>query len=75
MSAFQDDTRILSHHLRFTDPQGSEVWWLRFEACDRAVGCFMQTMPPVNIGRNVEELAYLVLVHSQYNLALGIHIN
>ncbi|KAF8608225.1 hypothetical protein BDV93DRAFT_519278 [Ceratobasidium sp. AG-I] len=49
---------------RVANPQGSEDWWVRFEACDWAVGCFMQTMPPVNLGRNVEELAYLVLVHT-----------
>lgn len=50
-----------------SDPEGTEDWWVRFDACDRTVARFMQTMPPVNLARNVEELACLVLVHSKPN--------
>lgn len=53
--------------LCFVDPQGSDEWWARFDACDRSIGRFLQTMPPVNLARNVEELASLVLVHSTSN--------
>ncbi|KAG9100965.1 hypothetical protein FRC06_003480 [Ceratobasidium sp. 370] len=42
----------------------TEEWWTRFENCDRAVIRFMQTLPPVQMARNVEELAYLVLIHT-----------
>ncbi|KAF8608227.1 hypothetical protein BDV93DRAFT_245111 [Ceratobasidium sp. AG-I] len=49
---------------RVANPQGSDDWWVRFDACDRTVARFMQTMPPVNLARNVEELACLILVHT-----------
>ncbi|GAB1523346.1 hypothetical protein RhiTH_006490 [Rhizoctonia solani] len=45
----------------FYDP---DEWWMRFERVDRAVNRFMETMPPVYVGRNNEELSYLVIVHS-----------
>ncbi|KAF8706834.1 hypothetical protein RHS03_04536, partial [Rhizoctonia solani] len=45
----------------FYDP---DEWWTRFERVDRAVNRFMETMPPVYVGRNNEELSYLVIVHS-----------
>ncbi|KAG8703771.1 hypothetical protein FRC09_003958 [Ceratobasidium sp. 395] len=49
---------------RVTDPSVSEEWWTRFENCDRAIVRFMETLPPVRIASNVEELAYLVLIHT-----------
>ncbi|CAE6449060.1 unnamed protein product [Rhizoctonia solani] len=41
-----------------------DEWWVRFELVDRAVNRFMETMPPVYVGRNNEELSYLIIVHS-----------
>ncbi|CAE6514499.1 unnamed protein product [Rhizoctonia solani] len=49
---------------RVSNHQGSEEWWMRFERCDQAVNQFMETMPPVRLSRNVEELAYLIMVHT-----------
>ncbi|KAG9124633.1 hypothetical protein FRC07_010859 [Ceratobasidium sp. 392] len=49
---------------RLANPQVSEEWWARFDDCDSAVARYMHTMPPVQVARNVEELAYLVLVHT-----------
>ncbi|KAF8744414.1 GAL4-like Zn(II)2Cys6 (or C6 zinc) binuclear cluster DNA-binding domain, partial [Rhizoctonia solani] len=49
---------------RVANHQGSEEWWIRFERCDQAINQFMMTMPPVRLSRNVEELAYLILVHT-----------
>ncbi|KAF8608226.1 hypothetical protein BDV93DRAFT_245115 [Ceratobasidium sp. AG-I] len=49
---------------RVANPQGSDDWWMRFDACDHAVAQFIQTMPPVNSARNVEELACLILIHT-----------
>ncbi|KAG9100966.1 hypothetical protein FRC06_003481 [Ceratobasidium sp. 370] len=49
---------------RIANPQNSEEWWIRFEECDSAVMQYTRTMPPVQFARNVEELAYLVLVHT-----------
>ncbi|CAE6412267.1 unnamed protein product [Rhizoctonia solani] len=42
----------------------SDEWWMRFEQVDRSVNRFMETMPPVYLGRNNEELAYLIIAHS-----------
>ncbi|KDN42349.1 hypothetical protein RSAG8_06840, partial [Rhizoctonia solani AG-8 WAC10335] len=44
--------------------QVSDEWWVRFEQVDRSVNRFMETMPPVYLGRNNEELAYLIIAHS-----------
>ncbi|KDN35276.1 hypothetical protein RSAG8_11711, partial [Rhizoctonia solani AG-8 WAC10335] len=49
---------------RVSNHQGSEEWWTRFERCDQAVNQFIETMPPVRLSRNVEELAYLILIHT-----------
>jgi hypothetical protein len=49
----------------FSDPAGSDEWWKRFESCDHAVIRFMQTLPPVQLARDVEELAYIILIHSK----------
>ncbi|CAE6420204.1 unnamed protein product [Rhizoctonia solani] len=49
---------------RVSNHQGSEEWWIRFERCDQAINQFMETMPPVRLSRNVEELAYLILIHT-----------
>ncbi|CAE6516445.1 unnamed protein product [Rhizoctonia solani] len=49
---------------RVANHQGSEEWWIRFERCDQAINQFMETMPPVQLSRNVEELAYLIIVHT-----------
>ncbi|KAG9080469.1 hypothetical protein FS749_007999 [Ceratobasidium sp. UAMH 11750] len=46
------------------DQAVTEEWWTRFENCDRAIVRVMQTLPPVRMARNVEELAYLVLIHT-----------
>ncbi|KAH7334931.1 hypothetical protein B0J17DRAFT_672136 [Rhizoctonia solani] len=42
----------------------SDEWWIRFERVDRSVNRFMETMPPVYLGRTNEELAYLIIAHS-----------
>ncbi|CAE6490302.1 unnamed protein product [Rhizoctonia solani] len=42
----------------------SDEWWLQFEQVDRSVNRFMETMPPVYMGRNNEELSYLIIAHS-----------
>ncbi|CAE7230946.1 unnamed protein product [Rhizoctonia solani] len=49
---------------RVSNHQGSDDWWIRFEQCDQAINQFMETMPPVRLSRNVEELAYLIIVHT-----------
>ncbi|CAE6380342.1 unnamed protein product [Rhizoctonia solani] len=49
---------------RVANHQGSEEWWTRFERCDQAINQFMMTMPPVRLSRNVEELAYLIIIHT-----------
>lgn len=49
---------------RRTNLQGTEAWWKEFEHCDRLVNRFMQTMPPVRMARNIEELVSLVGVHT-----------
>ncbi|CEL51527.1 hypothetical protein RSOLAG1IB_00062 [Rhizoctonia solani AG-1 IB] len=72
---------------RVANHQGSEEWWIRFEKCDQAINQFMMTMPPVRLSRNVEELAYLIIVHTaiycsqlqlhnalaEFELAMGAH--
>ncbi|ELU42151.1 hypothetical protein AG1IA_03822 [Rhizoctonia solani AG-1 IA] len=47
------------------------TWWMRFERVDRAVNRFMETMPPVYVGRNNEELSYLVIVHCKFTVCFG----
>ncbi|QRV84136.1 Fungal specific transcription factor domain [Ceratobasidium sp. AG-Ba] len=49
---------------RVANPAVSEQWWKRFESCDRATVRFIETLPPVRTARNVEELAYLVFIHT-----------
>ncbi|CAE6425131.1 unnamed protein product [Rhizoctonia solani] len=49
---------------RSSRPYSLDEWWARFERVDRAVNRFMETMPPVYVGRNNEELSYLTIVHS-----------
>ncbi|CAE7186864.1 unnamed protein product [Rhizoctonia solani] len=42
----------------------SDEWWMQFEQVDRSVNRFMETMPPVYLGRNEAELSYLIIAHS-----------
>ncbi|KAG8703770.1 hypothetical protein FRC09_003957 [Ceratobasidium sp. 395] len=45
---------------RIASAQLSEDWWTRFDNCDNAVSQYVHTMPPVQLARNIEELAYLL---------------
>ncbi|KAJ1306220.1 hypothetical protein OPQ81_010928 [Rhizoctonia solani] len=42
----------------------SDEWWMRFEQVDHSVNRFMETMPPVYLGRNNDELSHLIIAHS-----------
>ncbi|CAE6415055.1 unnamed protein product [Rhizoctonia solani] len=49
---------------RISGAEISDEWWMRFEQVDRCVNRFMETMPPVYLGRNNEELSHLIIAHS-----------